>query len=104
MIVLLTGVLLVVGQLVGGVIGLAFAAVFAVGMFAHWKLDSLILTTMRAKEVTPKQAPTLRRIVERTPRESGLPMPKVYMIDTRSRTRLPPAATPSMPPSPPPPA
>ncbi len=84
LIVLLTGVLLVIGQLVGGVVGLAFAAVFAVGMnfFAYWKSDSLILATMRAKEVSPKQAPTLHRIVERAARDAGLPMPKVYVIDT----------------------
>ncbi len=84
LIVLLTGVLLIIGQLVGGVFGLAFAAVIAVGMnfFAYWKSDSLILTTMRAKEVTAKQAPTLHRIVERAAREAGLPMPKVYIIDT----------------------
>ena len=42
LIVLLTGVLLVIGQLVGGVVGLAFAAVFAVGMnffaFLCWSI------------------------------------------------------------------
>ena len=50
--------------------------------FAYWKSDSLILATMRAKEVSPKQAPTLHRIVERAARDAGLPMPKVYVIDT----------------------
>ncbi len=84
LIVLMTGVLLVIGQLVGGVVGLAFAAVFAVGMnfFAYWKSDSLILKTMRAREVSPKEAPGLHRIVERAAREADLPKPKVYLVES----------------------
>jgi len=84
LIVLLTGGLLIVGQLVGGPAGLAIAAVFAVGMnlFAYWRSDKLILTTMRAREVSERDAPELHRIVERAAREAELPKPKVYLVDT----------------------
>lgn len=84
LIVLLTGVLLIIGQLVGGPIGLAFAAVFALAMNvgSYWYSDKLILKTMHAREVSPREAPGLHRIVERVAREAELPKPKVYVIDT----------------------
>ncbi len=84
LIVLLTGVLLIIGQLVGGPIGLAFAAVFALAMNvgSYWYSDQLILKTMHAREVSPREAPGLHRIVERVAREAELPKPKVYVIDT----------------------
>jgi heat shock protein HtpX len=84
LIVLLSGLVLVIGQLVGGVIGLAIAAVIVVAMnfSSYWFSDTLILKTMNAHEVTPQQAPGLHRIVERAARDAGLPKPKVYVVDT----------------------
>ncbi|MEE9278068.1 MAG: zinc metalloprotease HtpX [Dehalococcoidia bacterium] len=84
LIVLMTGVLLIIGQLLGGVFGLAIAAVFAVGMnfFSYWYSDKLILKTMHAREVSEPEAPELHRIVERAAREAKLPKPKVYIVDT----------------------
>jgi heat shock protein HtpX len=86
LLVLLTGVLLVVGQLVGGIVGLAFAAVFAVGLnfFSYWKSDTIVLKSMRAREVSERAAPRLHRIVERAAVEAGIPKPKVYIMDTPS--------------------
>lgn len=84
LIVLLSGLLLVVGQMVGGVVGLAIAGVlvFAMNIGSYWYSDKLILKTMNAHEVTAQQAPGLHRIVERAAREAGLPKPKVYVVDT----------------------
>ena len=84
LVVLLTGVLLIVGQLVGGFIGLVVAAVFAVAMnfFSYWYSDKLILKSMRAHEVSEADQPGLHRIVERAAREVGLPKPKVYVVET----------------------
>ena len=90
LIVLLTGVLLIIGQLVGGPIGLALAAVFALAMNvgSYWYSDQLILKTMHAREVSPREAPGLHRIVERVAREAELPKPKVYVIDTPAPNAL----------------
>ncbi|PZC42609.1 MAG: heat shock protein HtpX [Chloroflexi bacterium] len=84
LIVLLSGLLLAIGQVVGGPIGLAIAGVlvFAMNIGSYWYSDKLILKTMNAHEVTPKQAPGLHRIVDRAAREAGLPKPKVYIVDT----------------------
>ena len=84
LIVLLSGLVLIIGQLVGGVLGLAVAAVIVVAMnfSSYWFSDKLILKTMNAHEVTPQQAPGLHRIVERAAREANLPKPKVYVVDT----------------------
>lgn len=84
LIVLLSGLLLIIGQMVGGVVGLAIAGVlvFAMNIGSYWYSDKLILKTMNAHEVTPQQAPGLHRIVERAAREAGLPKPKVYVVDT----------------------
>ena len=84
LIVLLTGVLLIIGQLVGGPIGLRSRRCFALAMNvgSYWYSDQLILKTMHAREVSPREAPGLHRIVERVAREAELPKPKVYVIDT----------------------
>lgn len=86
LLVLLTGLLLIVGQLVGGLIGLAFAAVFAVALnfFSYWKSDTIVLKSMRAREVSEREAPELHRIVERAAVDAALPKPKVYLMDTPS--------------------
>ena len=84
LIVLLSGVVLALGQLLGGVLGLTIAVVIVVAMNfgSYWYSDRLILKTMHAREVTPQQAPGLHRIVERAAREASLPKPKVYIVET----------------------
>ena len=84
LIVLMTSLLLVVGQLVGGLTGLIVAAVFAVAMnfFSYWYSDKLILKTMHVRAVSPADAPALHRVVERAARDAGLPKPKVYLVAT----------------------
>ena len=63
--------------------GLAVFAViaFALNIFAFWKSDSAVLKMMRAREVSPQEAPGLHRIVERAADQAGLPKPKVYVMD-----------------------
>lgn len=84
LLVLMSGILLIIGGAAGGLPGLIIAAVFAVGMnfFSYWYSDKLILKTMHAREVSRRDAPDLHRIVERAADDAGLPMPKVYLIDT----------------------
>ena len=77
---LLSGLLLVIGQLVGGANGLLVGLIFAVVMNfgSYWFSDKLVLRMYRAQEVGPGHR--LFGIVERLSRQAMLPMPKVYVI------------------------
>jgi heat shock protein HtpX len=80
----LSGLLLVIGELLGGANGLMMAFVFAVLMnFAsYWFSDKIVLKMYRAQTVGPDHA--LYRVVERLARQASLPMPKVYVIPDAS--------------------
>src|SRR5215471_5978207 len=80
----LSGVLLVIGQLLGGSNGLVIAFLFAVVMNfgSYWFSDKLVLRMYRAQEVGPGHR--LFGIVERLSRQAMLPMPKVYVIPDAS--------------------
>lgn len=82
----LTGLLLVIGQIVGGQNGMIFALVIAGAMnfFAYWFSDKVVLAMYRAKEVDRNSAPHLYSIVERLSQKIGMPMPRVYVIPTES--------------------
>jgi heat shock protein HtpX len=77
---LLSGVLLVIGQLLGGANGLVMGLVFAVLMNfgSYWFSDKIVLRMYRAQEVGPGHR--LFGLVERLSRQAMLPMPKVYVI------------------------
>jgi heat shock protein HtpX len=77
---LLSGVLLALGDLLGGSNGLMVAFVFAVLMnFAsYWFSDKLVLRMYSAQPVGPEHQ--LYRMVERLATRANLPMPKVYII------------------------
>ena len=77
---LLSGVLLVLGELWGGSNGLVIAFLFAAVMnfVSYWWSDKIVLRMYRAQEVGPGHR--LFGIVERLTRQAMLPMPKVYVI------------------------
>ncbi len=79
---ILSALLLLVGQAVGGqqglIVAFAFAALLNLG--SYWFSDKLVLRMYRAKEVGPEHP--LSRIVARLVQRAGLPMPKVYIIPT----------------------
>jgi heat shock protein HtpX len=81
---LLSGLLLMIGELAGGSNGLMIAFVFAAVMnFAsYWFSDKMVLRMYRAQEVGPGHP--LYQITERLSRQGGLPMPKVYIIPDSS--------------------
>jgi heat shock protein HtpX len=76
----LSGLLLVIGELLGGANGLVIAFGFAAVMnFAsYWFSDKIVLRMYRAQEVGAGHP--LHGMVERLARQGGLPMPKVYII------------------------
>jgi heat shock protein HtpX len=81
---LLSGLLIVIGDLLGGQGGIMIALVFAVVMnFAsYWFSDKIVLTMYRAKQVGAGHP--LHSMVERLARQANLPMPKVYVIPDQS--------------------
>jgi heat shock protein HtpX len=80
----LSGILLVIGELVGGANGLMFAFILAavMNLGSYWFSDKIVLRMYRAQEVGPTHP--LYRITERLAQRGGLPMPKVYVIPDAS--------------------
>lgn len=82
----LTVILLIIGQLVGGRQGMMIAFVFAMAMnfFSYWFSDKIVLSMYRAQQVTEADAPRLVQLVSNNAQRAGLPMPRVYIIPTAS--------------------
>src|SRR6478735_6710626 len=81
---LLSGLLLLIGDLAGGANGLMIAFVFAAIMnfVSYWFSDKMVLRMYNAQEVGAGHP--LYQTVERLARQAGLPMPKVYVIPDAS--------------------
>ncbi|MFZ5610478.1 MAG: zinc metalloprotease HtpX [Pseudomonadota bacterium] len=80
----MTGLFLAVGYLIGGEAGMviAFLVALAMNAFAYWNADKLVLRMHKARPVDRASAPEFVALVEGLARRAGLPMPKVYLIDT----------------------
>ncbi len=82
----LTCILVLIGQFVGGPRGaigfFLFAAVM--NLVSYWFSDKLVLMTTGAKQVGENDAPVLFRVVRRLAQQGDLPMPKVYIVDNPS--------------------
>jgi heat shock protein HtpX len=76
----LSGLLLFIGDTVGGPSGLMFGLILAgvMNLGSYWFSDKIVLRMYRAQAVGPEHP--LYRITERLARQGGLPMPKVYVI------------------------
>jgi heat shock protein HtpX len=79
---IMTALIMIVGNLLGGRQGMIIALVMAAGMnfFSYWYSDKIVLKMYQAKEATPQQAPELFEMVQTLSRQAGLPMPRVYII------------------------
>src|SRR5262245_26531389 len=80
----LSGLLLMIGEMLGGAQGLMVSFGFAVVMnfVSYWFSDKIVLKMYRAKEVGPDHR--LSQMVRRLAAQAGLPMPKVYVIPDMS--------------------
>jgi heat shock protein HtpX len=80
----LTGLFLAVGYMIGGQVGMLIALAVALGMnfFAYWNSDKLVLRMHGAQEVDARSAPRLFNIVQQLAQRAGLPMPRVYIMQT----------------------
>ena len=80
----MTALFVVVGGLLGGQAGMMLALVFAIGtnVFAWWNSDRLALGAAGAEEVDSSHAPDLVGLVAELAQRAGLPMPRVYVIQS----------------------
>ena len=80
----LTGLLVIVGNLVGGATGMIIAFAFAIvlNFGSYWYSDKIVLRMYHAKEVTESESPKLYEIVRNLSMRADLPMPKVYIVET----------------------
>ena len=76
----LSGMLLVIGELMGGQQGLLLAFGFAalMNLGSYWFSDKIVLRMYRAQQVDASHP--LHQMTERLARQANLPMPKVYII------------------------
>ena len=81
---LLTGLLVTAGKAFGGNNGmiLMFAVSMGINFFSYWYSDKIVLKMYGAREVDIHSAPELVGMVANLARRAGMPMPRVYIIDT----------------------
>ena len=79
---LLTGLFLIIGEMLGGRSGLMIAFFFAIIMNfgSYFFSDKIALSMYRAKPVSKEESPELYEIVEFLTQRANLPMPRLYII------------------------
>jgi heat shock protein HtpX len=80
----LSGMLLLLGEYIGGQQGLILAFAFAalMNLGSYWFSDKIVLRMYRAQEVGSSHP--LYQMTQRLAQKAGLPMPKVYIIPDSS--------------------
>ena len=82
----LSMMLVLIGGVIGGQAGIIIAIAFALvmNMGAYWFSDRIALGMTKSQPITEHDDPELYSIVREQAGKAGLPMPKVYVIDTES--------------------
>jgi heat shock protein HtpX len=80
----MTAIFMAVGYALGGRSGMMIAFLFAAGtnLFSWWNADSLVLRMYGAQEVNAQTAPEYYAIVRDLTTRAGLPMPRVYILNS----------------------
>ena len=80
----LTGLFLAIGYLLGGQAGLLLALAFSAvsNAVAYWNSDRIVLAMHGAEPVSQESTPELWGLVADLAEQAGLPMPRVYILDT----------------------
>ena len=80
----ISGLLLLVGYGVGGLGGLIVALVVAllVNVSSYWFSADIVLKTSGAQEIGYEDDPDLFRMIEQVANGAGLPLPRVYIMDS----------------------
>src|SRR5262245_48354699 len=90
----MSALLLLIGQALGGTQGLVIGFLFAVvtNFASYWFSDKIVLRMYGAKEADPDSR--LVRIVTRLSQRAGLPQPRCYIIPTQSPNAFAPGRNP----------
>ncbi|MEZ4501772.1 MAG: zinc metalloprotease HtpX [Dehalococcoidia bacterium] len=80
----LSGLLVAVGGALGGAGGamVFFVISLLMNLGSYWFSADIVLRTSRAHEITRDQDPPLFNLVERVATEAGMPMPRVYIMES----------------------
>ena len=80
----LTALFMGLGYMLGGSGGALIALLISGGMnlFAIWNADKVVLRMHNAREVDARSAPEFVGLVKSLAQRAGLPMPKVFIIET----------------------
>ena len=79
---MMTALLVVIGQWIGGKNGAILALCIAAVMnfIGYWTSDKIALARHKAQPITREQSPKLYEMVERLAQRAQLPMPRRYII------------------------
>ncbi|MGJ0557720.1 zinc metalloprotease HtpX [Methylocystis sp.] len=80
----LTAIFVAVGGLIGGQSGMviAFFIALAMNLFSLWNSDKMVLRMYGAQEANERTAPEYYGIVRELAQRAGLPMPRVYIMQS----------------------
>jgi heat shock protein HtpX len=81
---LLTSLLVIAGGAIGGKSGMSFALVMAgiMNFVSYWFSDKIVLAMYGAKQINEGDNPEFYGMVRQLAIQAGMPMPKVYLIDS----------------------
>jgi heat shock protein HtpX len=80
----LTALFMGAGWLIGGAEGMliAFLIGAATNLFAYWNADRVVLAAYGARAIARAEAPQLFDDVAKLAQRAGIPMPRLYLIDS----------------------
>ncbi|MDR2161293.1 MAG: zinc metalloprotease HtpX [Desulfovibrio sp.] len=83
---LLSGLILFLGQALGGTAGLMVALGFALLMNVggYWYSDTIVLRLYKARPLSASEAPLLHRMVEELAARAGIPKPRLCLIPSEA--------------------
>ena len=86
LLIVLTLLLVWVGGVIGGPRGAAIAFIFAlvINGVSYWYSDKIVLSLYRAQELQENQFYHLYNLVRQLAQSAGLPMPRIYMVGSKS--------------------
>lgn len=80
----LSGLLMLLGYMIGGSDGLFFAFLISIAMngYSYFYSDQIVLKMYKAIPLDPQRYASVYRTVEDLAREANIPMPKLWLIDS----------------------